>query len=75
MLMLLLGVGFAMSKAEPLVISVHNDNFLKCPFCFCMFLTRYDFDLHIACFGNEVDLHKGSVKRMHRLFERDFFIE
>jgi hypothetical protein len=43
-----------------------NVEFIRCPFCFCLFLTDDDLELHLRAFGCDVDEHERGFEFVHR---------
>lgn len=41
------------------------NNYVKCPFCPCIFLTAEDLQKHLACMGNGKDEHLECYRKTH----------
>jgi uncharacterized C2H2 Zn-finger protein len=40
-------------------------NYLRCPYCSCVFFTKTDLDKHLAAFGNGEEQHREAHWRIH----------
>jgi uncharacterized C2H2 Zn-finger protein len=50
-----------------------NDNqYLKCPYCACIFFTQADLDAHMARFGNSKGQHDYEYKKTHGRLEHGY---
>ena len=43
--------------------------YLKCPFCPCIFLTEADLQKHLNCMGNQREEHLDCYRRTHGRIE------
>lgn len=50
-------------------------DFIKCPFCSSLFLTKHDLDLHLNAFGTNPDSHLSKLKKTHNSLENSLFYE
>jgi uncharacterized C2H2 Zn-finger protein len=46
--------------------------FLKCPFCPCIFLTETDLQKHLGCMGDRREEHVDLYRRTHGRIEHGF---
>jgi uncharacterized C2H2 Zn-finger protein len=40
-------------------------DFIRCPFCSCIFFTKTDLDKHLAAFGHGAEQHGEAHRRIH----------
>jgi hypothetical protein len=50
-------------------------DFIKCPICSCLFLTKLDLDLHLKAFGTKADSHLSLLSKTHNSLEGSLFHE
>jgi hypothetical protein len=50
-------------------------DFIKCPICSCLFLTKHDLDLHLKAFGTKANSHLILLSKGHNSLECSLFRE
>ncbi len=48
---------------------VDQKQFIKCPFCTCLFLTDSDLQKHLSCMGNSKEEHLEFYRNAHGRIE------
>jgi len=55
--------------------NLNQRNFVKCPFCPCVFLTEADLHRHLDCMGHHEADHSECYRRTHGRIEHGYSSE
>ena len=51
---------------------VLSNGLIECPYCICLFVSRFDLELHLKAFGTNKSEHVRALNNAHKLGDPSF---
>ena len=51
---------------------VLSNGLIECPYCICLFVSRFDLEFHLKAFGTNKSEHVRALNKAHKLLDRFF---